>query len=221
MHARAHSRKLRRAAVVEPYVMQRTRTAEVLERQGGLEVVHASDSMAALMTWMRGQDRSNWPHLLVVDLLPLRPGDRDVAAVTALREAGMRVLLLSGLSPRRSAQRVVDAGVDGIVSKLDTEQTFLECVAAALVGEPAVSAVAKAAISHSADAPELSPQEAKVLVLYVDGSPIAAVAEQIGVRPDTARKYLARVKQKYASLGRTASTKLDLARLAYEDGFIG
>ncbi len=221
MHAGAHSRKLRRAAVVEPYVMQRTRTAEVLERQGGLEVVHASDSMAALMTWMRGQDRSNWPHLLVVDLLPLRPGDRDVAAVTALREAGMRVLLLSGLSPRRSAQRVAVAGVDGIVSKLDAEQTFLECVAAALVGEPAVSAVARAAISRSADAPDLSPQEAKVLALYVDGSPIAAVAEQIGVRPDTARKYLARVKQKYASMGRTASTKLDLARLAYEDGFIG
>ena len=221
MHARPHSRKLRRAAVVEPHVMQRTRTVEVLERQGGLEVVHAGDSMTALMTWMRGQDRSNWPHLLVVDLLPVHPGDRDVAAVVALREAGMRVLLFSGLTPRRSAQRVADAGVDGIVSKIDTEQAFLECVAAALVGEPAVSATARAAISRSEDAPVLSPQEAKVLALYADGSPIAAVAEQIGVRPDTARKYLARIKQKYASLGRPASTKLDLARLAYEDGLIG
>lgn len=221
MHARPHSRRLRRAAVVEPHVMQRTRTVEVLERQGGLEVVHSSDSTAALMTWMRGQDRSNWPHMLVVDLLPVQPGGRELAAVAALREAGMRVVLLSGLTPRRSAQRVADAGVDGIVSKFDTEQAFLECVAAALVGEPAVSAVAREAISRAEGTPVLSAQEAKVLTLYVSGSPIAAVAEQIAVRPDTARKYLARIKQKYASLGRPASTKLDLARLAYEDGLVG
>lgn len=69
--------------------------------------------------------------------------------------------------------------------------------------------------------PQLSLQEAKVFELYVAGKPIGAVAESIGVKEDTARKYLTRVKKKYIALGRQANSKLDLARLAWEDGLLG
>ncbi|MGB3374159.1 MAG: hypothetical protein WBA87_03340 [Microbacterium sp.] len=220
MHARSHMRARRRAAVIEPYVMQRLHTVELLREKAGLEVVHSGDSITSLLTWMRGQDRSNWPHLLVVEMLTAPVGDHIVTAVAMLRDAGMRVLLLSSLTPRRAAQRVADEGVDGIVSKLDSEQTVLASVAAVLAGEPAVTERARDALAGDSSAPGLSTQESRVLELYVAGNPIAVVAEEIGVREDTARKYLARIKQKYAALGRVARTKLDLARLAREDGLV-
>src|SRR5690606_17037249 len=152
---------------------------ELLEGRAGLEVVHAGDALPALMTWMRGQDRSNWPHLLVVELLPNNADDQARAAVAALRKAGMRVLLLSCLFPRWSAQRIAADGVDGIASKLDGEHAVLECVAAALAGEAIVTARAKADLASDTNAPELSTQERRVLELYAVGNPIAVVAERI------------------------------------------
>lgn len=219
MAARWNARSARRAAVVEPHVMQRMRTAEVLRENGGLDVVHASESVGSLLVWMRGQERSNWPHILLIEMLPLQEGGRDLAAVTTLREAGVRVVLVSALMPRGAARRIIEAGIDGVVSKRDSEETFLGSVADVLTGAPlAVTALAQAAIAADPRAPQLSLQEAKVMGLYVTGRQIAEVAEEIGVREDTARKYLARAKRKYAALGRPASSKLDLARLAWEDG---
>lgn len=205
--------------------MQRLGTVELLRTRAGLEVVHDGDSVASLLTWMRGRDKSNWPHLLVAETLPASTEDSTEAAVAeaavaALRDAGMRILLLSSLIPRHAAQRIVDAGVDGVASKLDGEQAVLECVAAVLARKPAVTALARSALAAGPRTPVLSVQEARVLELYASGERIAVVAQKIGVRQDTARKYLARIKQKYSALGRRANSKLDLARLAREDGLV-
>lgn len=199
-------------------MLQRLRTVEILKEHAGLEVVQSGATVGSLLTWMRGQDRSNWPHLLVIELLSPDGAASDEAAVAALREAGMRVLMVSSLIPRHAARRVIGAGVEGVVSKLDSEQVLLECVAAVLAGESAVTALAQQTLADHPRVPRFSAQESKVFELYVAGNRIAEVAAAIGVREDTARKYLTRVKQKYAALGRAASTKLDLARLAREDG---
>lgn len=211
-------RPRRRAAVIERHVMQRLRTVDVLERQAGLEVIHAGESVTSLMAWMRRQDRSSWPHLLLIELLPLDEPERDAAAIAALRDAGMRVLLVSSLAPRRAARKVMGIGVDGVVSKLDSEAALIDSVAAVLAGETAITEQARAVLNPSPETPQLSTQELKVLELYTAGQSIASVAEIIGVRQDTARKYLARVKQKYAAVGRSARSKLELRRRASEDG---
>lgn len=221
MRARVYPRTWRRAAVVEPHVLQRLRTVELLREGAGIEVVHSSDSIATLMTWMRGQERSSWPHLLLIEMLPLVDGERDRAAVTALRKAGVRVVLVSSLAPRGSARALMNTEFDGVVSKADTEDTLLNSIAEVLVGEQYITELAKSALAPDPRAPQLSLQEAKVFELYVAGNPIAAVADSIGVKEDTARKYLTRVKKKYIALGRQANSKLDLARLAWEDGLLG
>ena len=210
----------RRVAVVEPHVLQRNRTAQLLHHDPGLDVVFAGESVLALMAWMSAQDRSGWPHLLITELLGPPLGMRDRAAVRALREAGVRVLLLSSLHPRGATQRILDEGVDGVVSKTDEEAEVMRAVARVLAGEPAITGRALAALQMAPTAPRLSEQETKVLELYAVGQPIDDIAAQIGVRPDTARKYLSRVKEKYAAIGRPAKTRLDLARRAHEDGLI-
>lgn len=211
----------RRAAVVEPQVLQRSGTTELLHRECAVDVVFTADAMPALMTWMRVRDRPEWPHLLVVDPLALDGGDRDRAAIAALREAGMRVLLLSALRPRLAAQRIVGAGVDGVASKYDDEATLVTAVLATLAGHRPFTARAAQAMQLPSGSPRLSAQELRALELYAAGRPIEEVAESIGVRPDTARKYLSRVKDKYAAIGRPAPTRLELAYRAWQDGIAG
>ncbi|MBN9157281.1 MULTISPECIES: hypothetical protein [unclassified Microbacterium] len=211
----------RRAAIIEAHVLQRLRTADLLRHECGLDVVLTADSMLSLMTWMRGRERSEWPHLLLVDLLDPSGSDRDRAAVTALREAGMRVLLVSALRPRLAARRILDTGIDGVASKSDDERVLAATVLATLAGDRPVTKNAAGAMQPLPGSPHLSRQETKALELYATGQPIDLVAEQIGVRPDTARKYLSRVKQKYAAVGRPARSRLDLARRAWEDGISG
>lgn len=66
--------------------------------------------------------------------------------------------------------------------------------------------------------PALSGRERAVLLAYVSGMTLESAARHVGVRPDTARTYLRRVKAKYAAAGRPAYTKIDLARRVWEEG---
>ncbi|MFY1632442.1 sigma factor-like helix-turn-helix DNA-binding protein [Solwaraspora sp. WMMB335] len=68
--------------------------------------------------------------------------------------------------------------------------------------------------------PRLSRQESAVLLAYVSGLTMAAVARRTGIGLGTAKQYLDRVKRKYAAVGRPARTKLELARRAVEDGLL-
>ena len=54
------------------------------------------------------------------------------------------------------------------------------------------------------------------MVLYGSGATVNAVAAALGVRPGTAKKYLERVKVKYAAVGRPVRTKLQMSREALQ-----
>jgi len=57
-------------------------------------------------------------------------------------------------------------------------------------------------------------------VLYASGLTLGAVSDALGVKPDTAKTYLARVKTKYAAVGRPVRSKVDLSNAARDDGFL-
>jgi DNA-binding NarL/FixJ family response regulator len=217
---RIDKQRVRRAAVVEESVMQRARSVQLLQGELGLEVVHVGSSLRAFLAWMQNTDRMRWPHLLVLDLPSEDDAPRQLDLLAALRDAGMRVLILSTLRARHLARRVISRGVDGIVSTTDSEEAFVAAARSALVGTVTITARAQAAIHGAAGAPVLSLQEQRTLALYATGLSIADVADRIGVKQDTARKYLQRVRAKFASSGRPARTKLDLARIAWTDGYI-
>jgi len=213
-------RRVRRAAVVEESVLQRSRAAQLLREELGLDVVHAGASLRLFMAWLQRTDRTRWPHLLVLDLPSPDDTARDLDVIAALRDAGIRVLVLSALQPRSTARRIVSLGVDGIVSTADSEETFLSAAESALGGTVTISAQAHTAIYGAATALGLSRQEERALALYASGLTIAEVADRIGVRHDTARKYLKRVRTKFALAGHPARTKLDLARIAWAEGYV-
>jgi two-component system, NarL family, nitrate/nitrite response regulator NarL len=65
--------------------------------------------------------------------------------------------------------------------------------------------------------PMLSGREQAVLSAYTSGMTLQAVARRLGIKPETAKTYLQRVKAKYAAAGRPAYTKVDLAWRVWEE----
>ncbi|HWV49810.1 MAG TPA: sigma factor-like helix-turn-helix DNA-binding protein [Microbacterium sp.] len=212
----------RRFAIVEHSVLQRRRVEQLLTEHLKVQLVNVSSTVRELLSWLRGADRACWPHLLVLNF-PMLASDSDaeeLEIVRMLRDAGMRVLVLSTLHRRAVATRLREIGVEGIVSAADTEADFVAAASTVLAGQKVITPLAVAA-TVDASGPDLSVQERRVLSLYASGLTISDVAERIGVREDTARKYLARVKAKYAAIGRPARSKLELARAAWDDGLLG
>lgn len=200
--------------------MQRSRTVQLLRDELGLEVVHVGSSLRLFMAWLQHTDQTRWPHLLILDLPADDDALRQLDVITALREAGMRVLILSSLRARHTARHVLSNGVDAVVSTTDSEETFVSAAESALAGALTITARAQTAIHGRADSTRLSRQEERALALYASGLSIIELAGRIGVKQDTARKYLQRVRAKFTAAGRPARTKLDLARIAWADGYI-
>lgn len=210
-----------RVAVVEDHVLQRERTEEVLRTQAGVKVVCRCETLPQFLEWLKITPKASHPHLLVLDLIVERGQSADPAVVASLvRGSGLKVLVLSAMASPVLVRETLKAGVSGFVGKRDSSETLVKAVHTVLNGSSWITPEVASVIAADPNRPALSGQEERALVLYAAGLTTAAVAERIGVKRDTAKKYLDRVKKKYAETGRTVSTKTDLYRIAVADGFI-
>ena len=209
-----------RIAVVEDHLLQRRRTEELIGAQRGLEVVRSVETLDDLVTWLDGIDSRALPHLIILDLVVDRGRDADPERVAALVDAGIHVLVLSAMASPPLVRAMLRSGIDGVVGKRDEDQDIISAIWSILGKRQWMSAELAAVIAGDDQRPGLSRQEERVLVLYASGLTISQVAERIGVSTETARTYLGRVKRKYAELGRTVRSKVDLTRAATVDGLI-
>jgi len=207
-------------ALVEDHLLQRRRTEEILGRESGLVVVASCSTLPEFLAWVRRAPAHTRPHLLVLDLSVDRGPSVDPDVVARLVDAGLRVLVLSALASPGQVRAVIKAGVAGIVGKRDSEQDVIEAVWTVLRRGAWMTPELAAVIAADGDRPQLSDQEERALVLYASGLTLAAVAEALGVKPDTAKTYIARVKGKYAAAGRPVRSKVDLSRIAVDDGYL-
>lgn len=209
-----------RVAIVEDHLLQRRRTEELLGGEDGLRVVHSCESMPQFLSWLSSTTVMERPHLLVLDLMVDRQPSVDPATVEALVNAGLRVLVLSALASPPLVKNIIRAGVGGVVGKRDSEEDIIAAVWAVLRRGEWMTTELASVIAGDPNRPSLSIQEERALVLYASGLTLDAVASSIGVKRDTAKQYLDRVKAKYAATGRPMSTKLDLGRAAWADGYV-
>jgi DNA-binding NarL/FixJ family response regulator len=209
-----------RVAIVEDHLLQRERTEEILDAADGLRVVGSFDTLPEFVAWSRSVDSRRRPHLLVLDLVVDRRPPVDPADVRRLVDDGLRVLVLSAMASPRLVREVLHAGVTGVVGKRDSAETVLEAVWAVLRRERWMSPELAGIIAGDAERPRLSIQEERALTLYASGLTLNEVSSVMNVKPDTAKSYLARVKKKYAEVGRPVRSKIDLSRAANQDGLL-
>lgn len=157
-----------------------------------------------------------------VVLLDLVLRDRSSAAdnVRQLVARGQRVLVLSVWAQPDQVVATFAAGSSGYVTKDHDLPALVAAVREVTAGRPVFSSdLAFACLDDSVPIrPQLSPRERDILLAYASGMTLKTAARHLGIKPETARTYLQRVKAKYHDLGRPTYTKLDLADRVREDG---
>jgi two-component system nitrate/nitrite response regulator NarL len=170
------------------------------------------------------------PDVVVFEVIP-RDGADPVADVRALCRAGHRVLALSRNPDPYLSASLLGTGACLLFGRKQTTPAIFAAVRAsgrsatgtaangsAVNGSAVNGSTGPAGSTSARSTPRLSQRERSVLLAYASGLTLDAVAEQVGIRPSTAKTYLERVKAKYREIGRPAYTKLELAQRASEDG---
>lgn len=156
-----------------------------------------------------------------VVLLDLRLGDGSdpVDNIRLLLSSGSRVLVISTVPDRARIIESVRAGADGYLTKDNDLPTLVAAIEDVAAGRSAHSPELAFACAYddSPARPRLSPRERQILLDYASGMTLKSAARRAGITVHTAKDYLDRVKAKYRQAGRPAYTKVDLARLMWED----
>lgn len=211
---------MHRVAIVEDHLLQRRYATALINAQSDMTVVYDGENASSFMTWLGRTERLRRPSLVLLDLTVERGPDATPEMVRRMVGAGMRVLLFSALASPPLARRMIRAGASGVIGKRDTERDLLAALRAVLAGESWMSPELAVLIAHDPKQPKLSDQEERALILYASGLPIESVAASIGVKPGTAKKYLQRVREKYAAVDRPVASRLELIRAAARDGYL-
>ena len=152
-------------------------------------------------------------------LLDLALGDHfGLTALPRLRAEcpGMRVIVLSSLDEERYAERALQAGADGFVSKSALTGTLLEAVDTVLAGRVYVSAGMRDTLlrrvgGQASARPALSPRELEVLRLVAAGRSTREIAETLNRSVKTIETHKQALKVK---LG--AESPAQLMRMALQ-----
>lgn len=205
-----------RVAVIEDHNLVREWLANFVQARPGFHVVAQESSLARYLELSGTRP----PDLMLLDL-DLADGERARPdQVERLASGGVRVLVVSALATPALVKAMLAAGVGGIVSKRDGLSDLNEAIDAVLDGGHWTSPELAAVLANDPRRPALSVQEEQALVLYASGLKLDSVARRLGVAPSTAKQYIDRVREKYATLGRDARTKTELYAAAVADGLL-
>lgn len=152
--------------------------------------------------------------------LRLADGSDPFVNVTALHDAGLRVLVFSSLESPYLARRALRAGVYGVVEKTAAVEVLCAAVAAACSGETFPTADWASYIDSDPGYVDFPPRLQQVLELYASGESGKRVASLTGLSAATVQDYVNRIRERYAQAGREATTKIELYKRAQEDGFL-
>lgn len=204
------------AAVDDHPIIRDSVTGWVEAGEGDIRVVGTAATVDALLA---GPGRHARVVLLDLDLGDGTTPERNVSAILS---AGPAVLVLSASNSPPAVRAAIRAGARGYALKNEQADQIRSAIREVAAGRDWISAQLAYifATDNTADRPTLSKQERRALQLYATGLPMKSVARKMFISEETAKQYLARVRQKYSLAGRGAPTKLELYHRAVEDGHL-
>jgi NarL family two-component system response regulator LiaR len=203
-----------RVLIVDDYDMVRSGLAVFLEAFDDLELVgEAANGVEALA--MCGQVH---PNVVLMDLV--MPGVDGVAAIREIRRShpDVQIIALTSYSDQKLVVKALQAGAIGYVYKNISIDELANAIRMAKGGKSVLAPeVVKTLIKQSAtpDAPveELTPREAEVLALLVDGLSNNEIASQLFISRSTVKTHLSKI---FAKLG--VGNRVEAVRMALERG---
>lgn len=203
--------------LVDDHAVVREGYRRLLERSGNIEVIgEAEDAEMAY-----AQFCALAPQVVVMDIA--LPGVSGVEAMRRMlaANAATRVLMFSMYEDAIFANRALQAGAGGYVTKASAPNVLVDAVLAVARGKPYLSAeIAQAlarrnAVAEVASADALSAREFEVLRLVVQGLPLKDIAKALKLTPKTVSNHQTAIKQK---LG--AESAVQLVRIASRLGLV-
>lgn len=210
-----------RVALIDDHESVRLGLESACDRDGRETVVFSGSTVGSYLDWRKASGEP--PADVVVLDLTLGDGTTVTENVLSITADGASVVIHSVADRPAVVREALAAGAAGVVSKSSALDDVLDAIRTVAQGEPLNNVEWASAVDGDrefADA-QLSSREREVLRLYATGLPLKAVAERLGVAYSTAKENISRIRVKYVSVGRRASTKVDLLRRAMEDGIVG
>ncbi len=203
--------------LVDDHAVVREGYRRLLERGGNIDVIGEADTADAALE----RFRELAPQVVVMDIA--LPGVSGVEAMRRMlaEKPATRVLMFSMYEDAIFANRALQAGACGYVTKASAPNVLVEAVLTVARGKPYLSAeIAQAlaqrnAIAAAAPADALSAREFEVLRLVVQGLSISDIAKTLGLMPKTVSNHQSAIKQK---LG--AESAVQLVRIASRLGLV-
>jgi DNA-binding NarL/FixJ family response regulator len=159
---------------------------------------------------------------VVIFDLELVPGFPDFGELRRLADSGRRVVVYSQHLDNATAVKCVQLGALAYLTKREGPEHLVAAVRAAAQGMSYTAPSLSGALvsDESVDRPKLSPREMEVLRAWFASSSKELVAAKLHITVKTVDTYIARVRVKYANVGRAARTKSELVSRALDDGII-
>lgn len=154
--------------------------------------------------------------------LSLADGSRAGENVVRLTAAGYRVLVFTLGDNVPQIQDALANGAMGVSLKSEPISVTFAKLRRIAAGETIDSQELAAAIEvdiHFVEA-NLSDRERECIALYAAGLGQYQVARRMHIAESTVKKNIDRIREKYETAGRPATTKIDLYRRAVEDGIL-
>lgn len=159
------------------------------------------------------------PEVVVLDL-SLADGSQVKDNVEALLAKGSSVLIYSIADKVGLVRSAIRAGAAAVVTKGQTMDELMEAIRLTAAGIFVNNTLTTSAIDGDVEFRQtmrLSPREREVLELYASGLTLKQVAFQLGIKANTVKEHIDRVREKYANDGRPISSKSDLLLRLLED----
>jgi two-component system invasion response regulator UvrY len=197
--------------LVDDHAVVREGYRRLLERRGDIVVIGEAANAAEAHELFC----SLAPHVVVMDIA--LPGVSGIEAMRRMlaREPETRVLIFSMYEDAIFANRALQAGACGYVTKASAPNVLVEAVHVIARGKKYISAdiaqeLALRSVVVDADASDgLTAREFEVLRLLVQGRSVRDIAQTLGLTPKTVANHQSAIKQK---LG--ADTAVQLLRIA-------
>ncbi|MEU4765117.1 response regulator transcription factor [Actinosynnema sp. NPDC023794] len=159
---------------------------------------------------------------VVIFDLELTPGRPDFAELRRLVDNGRRVVVYSQHADTATALKCVDLGALAYLTKREGLDHLIPAIRATAQGLPYTAPSLSGALvaDDAPDRPRLSPREVEVLRAWFTSSSKDLVAAKLNITVKTVDTHIARVRVKYANVGRAARTKSELVGRALDDGLV-
>ncbi|MEY4559314.1 MAG: hypothetical protein RLZ82_329 [Actinomycetota bacterium] len=159
---------------------------------------------------------------VVVMDLSLADGSIVAENVTKLLKTGAQVVIFSIADKQNLVRAALKAGAATLVPKAQSMDDLAAAIRLVSAGVYVNTLQTAAAIDSDTEFKDaaLSPREREVLSLYASGFALKQVATELEIKISTAKEHIDRVRTKYSTVGRPASTKTELLVRAIEDGIL-